>query len=58
MRTSNRWEAFDKGALYEALLALKTCPRCREDLQPVALLEKVFGCAACKETWYLPEVAQ
>lgn len=29
------------------------CPHCREPLLPVAFLADVFGCAQCKETWYL-----
>lgn len=53
-RDRGRFEDIDKGALREALLALRTCPRCRGDLQPVALTEAVWGCPSCKETWHLP----
>lgn len=52
------YEAVDKAALYNALLALHVCPnkRCgRPDLQPVALSEDTWGCAQCHETWYLPD---
>jgi len=58
MRQDNRFEAMDKAALNEALLALKQCPRCRGDLLPVALFDAVWGCKPCKETWYLPEKAR
>jgi ribosomal protein L37AE/L43A len=52
----DRWEAFDKGALYEALLALHTCPKCRRDLRPVWSGEKdVWACVTCDETWHVPE---
>jgi ribosomal protein L37AE/L43A len=47
------YEETDKSALKRALLALRTCPNCRADLQPVALLENVWGCHSCKETWHL-----
>lgn len=49
----DRWEDTDKAALYAALLALRTCPNCRADLLPVAFLENVIGCGACKETWHV-----
>jgi hypothetical protein len=49
---ADRYEAIDKAALYDALVALHTCPRCRADLQPVAFLEDTWGCAVCCETWY------
>lgn len=55
MRTENRWEDTDKAALVNALLALKTCPRCRRDLHLVAFLDHVYGCADCRETWHYPE---
>jgi hypothetical protein len=51
------YEAVDKAALNNALLALHICPRprCgRAELLPVALCEDVWGCAQCHETWYLP----
>ena len=54
------YEAMDKRALEAALLALRTCPRCRGDLRPVALFEDVWGCWGdsvprhMAETWYLP----
>jgi hypothetical protein len=54
---NNRWEDLDKAALNDALLALRTCPNCRGDLQPVAFFDSVWGCKPCKETWYLPEKA-
>ena len=53
MRQDNRWEAIDKAALHNALLALHTCPRCRADLQPVAFCGDVWGCRDCRETWYV-----
>lgn len=53
VRIDNKWEALDKAALVQALLALRTCPRCRVDLQPVALTEDVYGCPRCGETWHL-----
>ncbi len=52
---SNEYEAMDKAALHNALLALHTCPTCRNDLQPVAFSADVWGCAECRETWHLPE---
>lgn len=57
----SEYEAMDKAALDTALLALRTCPRCRADLRPVALFEDVWGCRGTgypshmAETWYLPE---
>ena len=48
------WEAVDKLALEDALLASLVCPRCRADLRPVAFCEDVWGCAPCRETWFLP----
>ena len=55
------YEAEDKAALRRALLALRTCPHCREDLRPVAFLADVWGCdgrGAMRphgaETWHLP----
>jgi hypothetical protein len=59
MRADNRFEDIDKGALVAALLALKTCPHCRRDLQPVAGFSEVWGCAGEQypqhrpETWHL-----
>jgi hypothetical protein len=52
-RIDNRFEDIDKAALHNALLALHTCPHCRDDLQPVNFLFDVYGCAKCKETWYI-----
>lgn len=52
-----RFSALDDAALETALLALRTCPRCRADLQPVALFDDVWGCKGPShtfETWYLP----
>ena len=54
MRHVDPYEDADRAALYYALLALRTCPNCRGDLQPVALAADVYGCAKCKETWHLP----
>ena len=48
------YEAIDKHALQDALLALRCCPWCRADLRPVAFYEDVWGCHTCKETWFLP----
>lgn len=53
MRT-NKYEETDRNALYQALLGLKTCPNCREDLKYYPLAEDVWGCERCKETWFLP----
>jgi hypothetical protein len=30
------------------------CRRCRRPLIPVALLDDVWGCSRCHETWHLP----
>ena len=55
----DRFEAIDKAALHNALLALKQCPHCRRNLQPVALFEDVYGCDGKQwphhdfETWHL-----
>lgn len=54
MRQDNRYEALDKAALYDALLALKTCPNCRRDLRPVAYCADVWACVTCDETWHIP----
>lgn len=55
------YEAEDKGVLVKALLALRTCPHCRADLQPVAFCDDVWGCTGkhpprhhAAETWHLP----
>jgi ribosomal protein L37AE/L43A len=55
MKVDRAYEAIDKAALYKALLALRTCPNCRGDLQPVAFCADVWGCNECKETWHLPK---
>ena len=47
------YEQVDKAALSKALVALRVCPRCRADLRPVAFTEDVWGCATCRETWYV-----
>ena len=55
------YEAEDKGALREALVALHICPnsRCnRRDLRPVALVVDLWGCEQCHETWYVPKEVQ
>lgn len=57
MRRENRFEEIDKAALKVALLALRVCPHCRADLRPVAFCEGCWGCAECKETWYLERTA-
>ena len=49
------YEREDKIALTNALLALHTCPRCRADLMPAALAQDTWGCATCRETWYVPK---
>ena len=49
------YEAIDRAALHNALLALDVCPRCRGDLQPVAYAVNTWGCTACRETWFRPE---
>ena len=46
------YEQIDKDALREALLNLETCPNCRGDILPVALLSGVRGCVPCGETWF------
>jgi len=53
MKEDNRWEEIDKAALHNALLEMKKCPRCQQDLQPVVFFEDVWGCSDCKETWHL-----
>ena len=55
MREAMEYRDVDKAALETALLALKTCPRCRSDLLPVALFADVWGCNSCRETWHLPK---
>lgn len=56
MKTDSRFEAIDKAALHSALLNLKTCPNCRRDLMPVGpMLDEVWGCHHCRETWHLPK---
>lgn len=56
------YDAVDEAALHNALLALRQCPWCREDLQPVGLFPDVWGCKGTAqftqhvfETWYLPQ---
>jgi ribosomal protein L37AE/L43A len=51
----DRFESIDRAALHNALLAMKTCPHCRADLLVYPLADNVWGCQACKETWYLPK---
>jgi ribosomal protein L37AE/L43A len=55
MRHTNEYESIDKAALYDALLALRTCPHCRADLLVYPLANDVWGCKECKETWYLQD---
>lgn len=58
------YEAEDKAILIRCLLNLRVCPRCRQDLLPVALLSDVYGCAGrsypqhAPETWHLPELSK
>lgn len=60
MPHAGEYEKDDKAALEDALLAMRICPRCREDLRPVSMLDRVFGCygrgviAHSPETWHLP----
>ena len=56
MAEAERFADVDKAALEKALLGLKVCPhaRCRRSLERVALGKDVWGCATCRETWYLP----
>jgi len=46
------YEATDKWAL---ISIAKICPRHGTELLPVALLDGVWGCKVCKETWHLPK---
>lgn len=50
---NNRWEEMDKIVLNRALIKSGICPKCNETLKPVALLEKVWGCKTCKQTWHI-----
>lgn len=52
---AERFSDLDDAALNAAMLAQRTCPHCRRDLQPVALFEDVWGCSSCRETWHLPK---
>ena len=56
MRHVDEFEIMDKQALITALLELKICPGCRADLKVVGLYADVWGCAKCKETFYLPKM--
>jgi len=55
MIPNNRWEADDKAALRDALVALKTCPKCRRALRSVQYREDfsaktddtMLGCVTC-----------
>lgn len=51
----SEYEEIDRAALYNALLALRTCPHCRGDLLPANLYANVWGCKSCGETWHLPK---
>ena len=33
-----------------------TCPHCRADLEPVAICDGVWGCATCRQTWFIPTI--
>jgi len=51
---NSRFEQMDKAALFNALLALKTCPKCRIDLEGVGTSSKRFTlwfCPDCETTW-------
>ena len=50
---AEEYRATDKLALEQALLALRICPKCQEDLVPVRYFLKLWGCRVCQETWYL-----
>ena len=56
------YEAEDRAVLERALLALRVCPRCRQDVLPVRGCSDTFGCAGdayprhAPETWHLPKV--
>ena len=54
MKQDNRFEGLDKAALHSALLALKTCPRCRGKLGQVGTSAKAYelwACDECGTTW-------
>jgi hypothetical protein len=58
---ASRFRSMDDAALTAALLDARTCPHCRKDLLPVALLEDVWACRGpnhSPETWYLPKEAK
>lgn len=57
MDRARRFEDIDRAALRDALLELRVCPNqaCRRYLKPVALLDEVWGCENCRETWHLPK---
>lgn len=53
---ADRFREIDDAVLRKCLLDMKICPQCRADLRTVALLDEVWGCENCKETWHLPSV--
>ena len=55
MPHASEYEKEDRAALDKALLNMRVCPNCRGSLSRVGpMLEKVFACWSCKESWYLP----
>lgn len=62
MRSDNHFEALDKAALHNALIALGTCPFCRRDLQRFVYTGKgmetdasEWCCIRCDKTYKAPE---
>lgn len=52
---ATRFDAIDKAELEDARLRLRHCPRCDQDLLPVAYLEDVYACKDCRGyTYHLP----
>lgn len=50
------YEAMDKAALHNALLALHTCPKCRRDIRPVWTGEPdMWACVTCDKTWHVKQ---
>ena len=47
------YDKIDRATLHNIRLELHHCPICDRDLMPVAFYSDVWGCSACKETWYL-----
>jgi ribosomal protein L37AE/L43A len=54
---NSRFEQMDRVALFNALLALHECPKCRVELSQVKTTAKVFtlwNCGECETTWQVP----